>query len=153
MSITIEPTVGGVSIEAGEVGFPTQRTATGGFVIQTGTLHFGQNRSSLVRITLPPGSTGPLSSFISAKISYEIPGPGRQRAEVTARERIGDMSTTIKVPCIFYVHRSRNDVTVQQMNRYRQLFASTVLNSISMMKTSDMDRAQTTVKELIRQIQ
>jgi hypothetical protein len=39
------------------------------------------------------------------------------------------------------------------MNRFRQLFVSTVLNSITMMKSSEMDRAQNAVKELIRQIQ
>ena len=93
----MEPLIGGVSIEPGEVGFPIQRTDTGGFVIQSGTIHYGQNRSFLVRVTAPPGSSGPLSSMISAKISYEIPGPGRQRCETVARERTGDLSATIKV--------------------------------------------------------
>jgi len=39
------------------------------------------------------------------------------------------------------------------MNRFRQLFVSTVFNSITMMKSSEMERAQNAVKDLIRQIQ
>ena len=95
MQITIEPLTSGVSIEASEVGFPVTRTPSGGFVISGGTIHYGQNRSFLVRVTLPPGSSGNISNFVSAKISYKL--PGGQSAELQALERSGDMSVSIKV--------------------------------------------------------
>ena len=95
VQITIEPKEG-VSIEPEELGFPVTRTATGGLVINSGTIHFGQNRSCLVRLTVPPGSgSGPASNWINAKISYEL--PGRQIRETTATVRSGDNTATIKV--------------------------------------------------------
>jgi len=133
VQITIEPKEG-VSIEPEEIGFPVTRTPTGGLIIQSGTIHYGQNRSCLVRLTVPPGSgSGPASNWINAKITYEL--PGRQVRETNATVRSGDYTATIK------------------MNRFRQLFVSTVFNSITMMKSSEMERAQNAVKDLIRQIQ
>ncbi len=94
VQITVEPK-DGVSIELEDIGFPVTRTPTGGLVIHSGTIHFGQNRSSLVRITVPPGSSGPASAWIDAKITYEL--PGRQTRESVATVRAGDYSATIKV--------------------------------------------------------
>ena len=95
VQISIEPKAG-VSIEPEELGFPVTRTPTGGLIVHTGTIHYGQNRSSLVRLTVPAGSgSGPASNWIDAKITYEL--PGRQIRETVATVRAGDNSASIKV--------------------------------------------------------
>ncbi len=95
VQISIEPKEG-VSIEPEELGFPFTRTPTGGLIVHTGTIHNGQNRSSLVRVTVPPGSgSGPASNWINAKITYEV--PGRQIRETVATVLVGDNTASIKV--------------------------------------------------------
>jgi len=119
----------GVTLDMSQIGF--KHTVEGGtYKIQFGTLHFGQSRT----LVLKASNGGSMTEPVTARLVYELAGFRGQTAQIATVVSGPDRETEAKI------------------HHFRLRFVKTVLDGVQLMKTAEVERAQRSITDLIREI-